>query len=135
MTCSEFWGPSVISDQGMRVNCDVSAGLNSKVKIMSRQDDGLSISEIEVHTIGKFCKNNDITISRLSYHLYHLNHQANLLKNPYVLEAAFQNLVKIWDTSRRQCLPLANNFVHLTLYFLESRLANFISMQLIILKI
>ena len=45
----------MISDRGMRVNCDTSDVLRSKVKIVS-QTEKFSISEIEVHTLGKFFK-------------------------------------------------------------------------------
>ena len=63
---SEFWGPSVMSDQGMRVNCEAPSALVSRVRIRSRANEGLSISEIEVHTLGKFFTNNNVSISMLS---------------------------------------------------------------------
>ena len=54
--CSEFWGPEVVSDQGMRVNCRASNDLYSTVKIITRIYLSISLSEIEVHTLGKFYK-------------------------------------------------------------------------------
>ena len=58
-SCSEYPRSSFISDTGMRVNCQPSTGLNSRVIIQSRTDQGFSISEIEVHTLGKYKLTND----------------------------------------------------------------------------
>lgn len=77
---SEFWGPSVMSEQGMRANFDSSDTMVSVVRIESRVDEGFSITEIEVHTLGKCCKN--ITISILSC-LYHLTFTTLSIRPPW----------------------------------------------------
>lgn len=51
LKCSEFSGRGIISDTGMRVNCEPLYGKHKGVIIQSRTDLGLSICEVEVHTL------------------------------------------------------------------------------------
>lgn len=51
--CGDYPGPCKISDIGMRVNCAPTDLLHDTVQIISRKQHGLSISEIEIHSLGK----------------------------------------------------------------------------------
>ena len=46
------------SDEGMRVNCKPFEKMHEQVIIQSLTNQGISLSEVEVHTLGKFCCNN-----------------------------------------------------------------------------
>lgn len=50
--CSNFPEPA-FPGSGMRVNCDQYRSLHTGIRVQSRLDLGLSISEIEVHTLSK----------------------------------------------------------------------------------
>lgn len=69
-TCSEFSGLGIVSESGMRVNCEPLKGNHNRALIQSRSNKGLSICEIEVHTLGNHCNiksTNTISFHQLFY--------------------------------------------------------------------
>lgn len=52
-SCSQYPNPAV-SDQGLRINCVNVMQKFWSIKVHSLKNDGLTASEIEVHSFGKF---------------------------------------------------------------------------------
>ena len=62
--CGEYPGPSRISKIGMRVNCEPTDLLHDLVQILSRKQEGLSVSEIEIHSLGKLLGTSNEVVRR-----------------------------------------------------------------------